>query len=655
MCGIAGIFNTDLNNEHDTASLKAMLAALQHRGPDEWGLFTSGRMLLGHVRLSIIDLKHGQQPMTSDRYALIYNGEIYNYVELRAELSARGIKFYSDSDTEVVLRCFEEYGTDCFAKFNGQFALLIWDKQQQRLYAARDRYGIRPLYVLNFRKKIYFASELKAFDLIPDYYREIDVENLYEHALLWNTLADRTVFKNVRSIESGTFEVYAKDTAVTISRYYQLGEIGCSGSIDYAAARAEFSELLEDSVAMRLRSDVPVAAYLSGGVDSSVTAFLAHKLMQERLHTFSVAFTDKEYDESGFQQEMAARINNKHVAVTVTDDMISENFIEAAGHFERPVFRTAAVPLFLLSNAVNENGIKVVLTGEAADEILFGYDSFKEIKLLQQWKNGKDSDTMQQIVKELYPHLLHYKDPKKQGFIKMYYESFVDTIDNDLVGLNIRIANNNIIQSFINKDHKIADVKQQLPDRVKEILPDNWSSWSLLQKNQFLEMKTLLQGYLLSSQADRMSMAHSVEGRYPFLDHRLVDKVFCYDDSFKLNGFSQKHILRDAYRDFVPASIIDRPKKPYTAPDLKAFFKDGNLKQQTAQFLSESSLNETGIFDAKMVQRFLKKFSRGIPDEIGYRDNMLITFILSTQLLCLKKKNKHTLDESRKSVEIICE
>jgi asparagine synthase (glutamine-hydrolysing) len=223
------------------------------------------------------------------------------------------------------------------------------------------------------------------------------------------------------------------------------------------------------------------------------------------------------------------------------------------------------------------------------------------------------------------------------------------------VGLNIRVHNNCILSNFFNKDCNIELGNGELLENVKSILPGNFDSWSLLQKNQFLEMKTLLSGYLLSSQGDRMSMAHSVEGRYPFLDHRLVEKIFYYPDVFKLNGFSQKHILRKAFRRFIPASIIDRPKMPYQAPDLKSFFKGGSLSETASHFLSRNMIKKYGVFDEKYVDKFIRKFQKGVPDQIGYRDNMLATFLLSSQIASYWMKNPvaHRLEDRLKVVEII--
>ncbi len=634
--------------------MKKMISVLGHRGPDGWGLYTDSHVALGHARLSIQDLSGGHQPMSTGRYVISFNGEVFNFIELRAEMEKRGVQFKTTCDTEIVLKAFELDGPAAFSSFNGQFAILLWDKKEKVLTVARDRYGIRPLYVLDHMGVFYFASELKCFDQIPGYHRSFHMKNLYEHGLLWNTLGDRTVYNDIISLPAGDYAEYRIGEEPRRFTYYQLGENYDLPTPDYEQAREEMVELLSDAVRLRLRSDVPVGNYLSGGIDSSVIAHLTKIHNKDRFKTFAVSFTDKGYDESVYQQEMVERLNSEHIDLKIDYTMINSYLGEAAYHFERPVFRTAPVPLYLLSRKVREENIKVVLTGEAADEILCGYDVFKEVRMLQMWRDNRDNAPVEKLLGQLYPHLSHYKDKTQMGFMKMYYEDFLDDFDNDLMGLNIRMNNNRILGNYLNKDYAVTYEKEELLANLKETLPADYGKWSLMQKEQYLEMKTLLPGYLLSSQGDRMSMGHSVEGRYPFLDHRLVEKAFAYPDDYKLKGFSQKHILRDAFRDVVPPSIIDRPKQPYQAPDLKSFFSDGRLTDEAAPFLSEEAVDMAGVFDKKYVNRLINKFSRRMPKQIGYRDNMLITFILSTQMISRAMDNpRHeSLDESLKRVEI---
>jgi asparagine synthase (glutamine-hydrolysing) len=647
MCGITGVYGIDSDKQNRKLVIRDMSSTMQHRGPDGWGFYISPDIALGHTRLSIVDLSTGDQPLITDNNVIVYNGEIFNYIELRDELQARGIRFKTNSDTEVLLKAFEIYGLDCFEKFNGQFAVLIWNKKSKELVIARDRYGVRPLFILEYNKRFYFSSEMKAFDKIPGYQRSFHPQHLFEHSLLWNTLADHTVYNDIRILPGGCYAIYKDNKLFTEKYFYQLGKDFNKYS-DYSFKQAEegFVDLLNDAVRLRLRSDVPVGAYLSGGIDSSVIVNLVQNHTSQRFKTFSITFSDQEYDESSFQLEMVKQVNSEHCAVNITYNDIDRIFPEAVYHFERPVFRTAPIPLFLLSQKVRESDIRVVLTGEGADEILWGYDSFKELKLLDFWSKYPSSSFRPLLIKKLYPHLNHYKDETSFGMMKMFYEEFLGDYGNTLASLNIRIHNNKILENYFNKELHITYDKEVLIKEMTRIFPSNSNGWSLLQRNQLLEMRTLLDGYLLSSQGDRMSLAHGIEGRYPFLDHRLVEFVFALKENYKLNGFSQKYLLRKAFEKNIPSSIINRPKRPYMSPDLRSFIRNSGPTENTKFFLSESLIKDYQIFNPKWVH--LKKFSEGIPENLGYRDNMIITFILSTQIAnywALHPKNNSLPDE----------
>ncbi len=656
MCGVFGVLDSSCSASEKKQLVCNAVAQLAHRGPDEWGYYLTEGIGLGHARLSIVDLAHGQQPMQNERFVISFNGEIFNHIELRAELENLGCRFQTSSDTEVILQAFEQYGCQCFSRFNGQFAILLWDKREKVLTVARDRFGIRPLYVATISGKLVFSSELKAIDCVPGYRREIDTKHLLEHGLFWNTLNTDTIYKNVRSVESGTFERYRIDGSVETQRYYQIGE-GLTEplKIDFDEAQQQFKALMSDSVALRLRSDVPVGAYLSGGIDSTVIAHIVNQQTNHPFRTFSVGFKDETLDESYYQQLASKEFNSIHHAVDISYDDIAQNLLNTVFHTERPIFRTAPVPLHLLSQAVQQSDIKVVLTGEGADEILFGYDAFKEVKLLEAWKKTGDEHAASEQIRKLYPHLAHYADSRQFGLMKLYYEGFLDDIENEFVGLNVRMSNNKVIQNYLNKDLAVEFNKEDLLAKLKQSLPENYNHWSLLQKNSFLEIKTLMQGYLLSSQGDRMALSHGVEGRFPFLDHRVVDFCFSLPDSFKLKHFDQKHILKKAYQDFIPEEIVNRPKRPYMAPDLIAFFsKEGKMADIAQSLLSESCIGEFGIFDNRITQRFLRKFSNGVSKETGYRDNMIFIFLLTTQMCeyWIRNREQRTPNYDRCTISI---
>ena len=654
MCGIFGIYQPPGERAEVEASLLKGLAQLDHRGPDAWGSYISNELALGHTRLSIVDLAEGHQPMVSDDTVLSFNGEIYNHLELRRELEREGVVFRTHSDTEVLQRMYEHYGLKAFSRFNGQFAFLLWDKRNRCLVVARDRLGIRPLYVWQRGRAIYFSSEMKAFDALFPGERELEPGHLYEHALLWNTLGRDTVYRDIASVSSGTAEIYRGGARESIYRYYDIGNgPSLTSTPSFEEARDEFHAHLDRAVSLRLRSDVPVGGYLSGGIDSTAICQLSKQHKHDRLSTFSIAFDDSRFDESAYQDIANDSIRSDMHKVAIGDDSISERFMEVMYHGERPIFRMAPAPMFALSEAVRESDIRVVLTGEGADEILFGYDSFKELKLLERWKQSGDAAAAGRDIAGLYPHLQHYADNRQLGLMRMYYESFLDSFDNDLVGLNIRIHNNKVIANYLNPDWRLPS-DAQLHDKLISTLPANFSDWTLLQKNSYLEIKTLLQGYLLSSQGDRMSLGHSIEGRYPFLDHELIDYVFHLPDDYKLNGTNQKYILKQALAASLPQAISARPKQPYMAPDIYAFYNEKGIKEVAESLLSPQSIDETGAFNGKMVTRFLRKFSKGVPAKLGYRDNMIFTFILSTQacLHWIKHPRINVLDPAKRSVNV---
>ncbi|HQL01080.1 MAG TPA: asparagine synthase (glutamine-hydrolyzing) [Smithellaceae bacterium] len=654
MCGISGILRFDPDSSELRPTVTAMTAMLAHRGPDEWGVYIGKNVALGHARLSIVDLKMGHQPMAADGLVISYNGEVYNYIELREELEQHGIVFTTRSDTEVVIRAYRFWGKDAFSRFNGQFAIILWDQNNRQMILARDRYGVRPLFVTRRRGAWYFASEMKAFDVLPGFRRTYNIQHLFEHGLLWNTVGSDTVYNNIRTVQPGTVETYRDGGPPAAYRFYSLGCMPQTPPASFEEARDELREMLRDAVRLRLRSDVPVGMYLSGGIDSSVLALLTSQVMGERFKSFSVTFGDSDFDESVYQKEMVSFIGSEHHAAHISYDTICDNFLQVVRHAERPLFRTAPVPLYLLSRLVRDNNIKVVITGEASDEILFGYDSYKELKLLRFWAKAPQSSVRPLLIKRLYPHLRHYADAKAYGLMKLYYEDFLDTITNPLAGLNIRIRNNTVLAAALNKDHLVKYNQDDLIDKITASFPSDYDRWTPLQQNQFLEMATLLDGYLLSSQGDRMSLGHGIEGRFPYLDYRLVERAFYWPDSYKLNGFSQKHILRSAFRGLIPNSIIDRPKLPYQAPDLRAFIRDGRPVPLVEEYLSPERIRHYGVFDERFVARFLNRFTQRSAHQVGYRDNMMLIFLLSAQIAlhCAANPQRKSLDEKLLLVDL---
>src|SRR5262245_22617333 len=428
MCGIAGFLGRPLASVLPRVILERMIGAIAYRGPDAQGFHLDDQVGLAHARLSIIDLAAGQQPMANadETVFVTFNGEIFNYVELRADLIARGHRFRTDSDTEVILHAYEEKGPDCVKDFNGDFAFAIWDARKSQLVLARDRMGVRPLFYTWRRGCLFFASEVKALLETPGASAELDPVALDQIFTFWFPLAPRTPFKDILELPPAHLLI-VNPGEVVLRPYWQLTypDAADADGLDQrseAAIADELQALLIDATRIRLRSDVPVGAYLSGGLDSSIVTAAIKEITPERLRTFSVTFESDEFDESAFQQEMVRALNTEHESVTCTVEDIGRLFPKVIRHAERPILRTAPTPLFALSNLVHGNGYKVVLTGEGADEVFAGYDIFKEGKLRRFCARQPGSRFRPLLFKRLYPYL-----PGLQGQSQKYLEAFFAT------------------------------------------------------------------------------------------------------------------------------------------------------------------------------------------------------------------------------------
>ncbi len=633
MCGIAGYFNLTKFQPPDKELIRKMVQIIRHRGPDEFGAYFDNKCVLGQARLSIIDLSSGSQPMCNENGSIwiSYNGEIFNYLELRKELLAVGHKFKTKSDTEVIIHAYEEYGVGCLEKFNGQFAFAIYDKNKKSLFVARDRMGIRPVYYTIHNNKFYFASEIKSLFCEQSIPRGIDYKGLSEIFTWWTTSPPRTVFENINELEAGHY-LLIKDGEIKNSKYWSIDypeEYDRNRSISSWAE--ELHELLVDSVRLRLRADVPVGAYLSGGLDSSVTTALIKKFTTNKLETFSVAFHDKAYDESEYQSQMAEFLGTNHHQVKCSYDNIAQSFPSVIYHTEKPIVRTAPTPLYLLSKLVNDANFKVVLTGEGADEIFAGYDIFKETMIRKFWAKNPESSWRPMLLKKLYP-TLPLSGARAKFYLETFYKNGLSEIDKYYFSHIPRINTTSKIKDFFS-----CKVKDQIRDHdtlnaFGTDLPENFFKWHNLSRAQFIEAKSLLAGYLLSSQGDRVSAANSVEGRFPFLDHRLVEFATKIPPWHKLLGLKEKYVLKQAMKKELPKEIIERVKQPYMAPDSNCFFQE-NKPGYIDYLMSDKMIDKYGIFNSKYTDKLVNKCSRLVHAHLSFKDNMSFIGILSTQLL----------------------
>ncbi len=646
MCGFCGAVALDGSLQLADGLPERMVGSLRHRGPDEFGAWRDRSCFLGHARLSIIDLATGQQPLTAEdgRHWIAFNGEIYNYPELTHLLEARGHVFRTRSDTEVIVHAFQEWGDACVERFNGQFAFAIWDRQARRLFLARDRFGIRPLFVARAGGTLVFGSEIKALLAWPGLERRVDPERLAEVFTYWSTIAPATPFAGIAQLPPGTTaSVSGADPAGTpppaplpdclaLRRYWRPEFLPAREDQQHPdrAARVrmtrEIRDRLEAAAVIRLRADVPVGAYLSGGLDSSATTALIQSCTDNRLRTFSVGFTDREYDESQWQQAMVAHLGTEHSAINVDGADIAGRFADVIWHTETPVLRTAPAPLHALSGLVRRHGWKVVLTGEGADEVFCGYNIFREAKVRRFWARQPQSPQRPRLLTRLYPYLA--KSPPQ--FLQRFYGQGLDEADDMLFSHRPRWQNTGMMTTFLAPE-ALGPLQAGEPEqRILDDLPPEFAGWGTVARAQYLEMTTFLSGYLLSSQGDRMLMGHSVEGRFPFLDHELAQAALAVPAAARMPLLQEKALLKDSVADLLPAAILRRPKQPYRAPDSASFRTDvGRGVVENA--LDPAAVVAAGFWLPDRVASLRRKWDAG--RLTSARENMAFIGVLSTQLL----------------------
>ncbi len=620
MCGIAGIVRPRRGPPPDEQALLRMSRALRHRGPDGYGYALDAGCGLVNTRLSIFDLPGGWQPIEDSGGAMIvYNGEVYNHYELRRDLEARGETFATTTDTEVVLRLLEREGTSALDRFNGQFAIAWWQPGPRRLTLIRDRFGVRPLhYSLLDDGTLVFGSEAKAIFASGEVRPEPDLAGLDDVFTLWGPRPPQTVFRGIRQVRQGGFVVWEAGRIVEERTWW-------TPSFDQDdAPEGSLEELLRDSVRLRLRADVPVGAYLSGGLDSSLIVALAQRETEHQLRTFSVAFEDPHYDERGHQEEVARALGTDHHVVDIGPGDIAGAFRDVIRHTETPLIRTAPVPLFLLSNEVRANDIVVVATGEGADELFWGYDLFKEVVVREVYE--RDPEGARRMLEELYPYL-----PAEARRGPAWDRFLLETGDADdpLSSHMTRARATEAVKAFYSREVTAELGNGASLARLREGLPASFGSWSSLQRASWLEISTLLEPYLLGAQGDRVAMAHGVEGRFPFLDHRVFEHAARLPAERKLAGLTEKVALRELAADLLPAEVVNRSKQPYRAPEVASFFAAG-CAGWVEESLSAEALEETGIWDADRVAGLVRRCRAG--RATGFREGMALVGVLSTQL-----------------------
>lgn len=554
MCGICGVISLTPDKKVERQDLLAMRDCMVHRGPDEAGLFVEGNVGLGHRRLSIIDLSSGQQPMTNEDGTIIvvFNGEMYNYQNLRDNLIAKGHIFKTHSDTEVIIHAFEEFGENCLEHFRGMFAFAIWDSKKRQLFIARDRLGEKPLYYGKWGDTFLFASEIKGILAHPSAHREIDTKSLDLYFGFRYVPGPRTMFKDIVKLQPGHF-LWIRDNTITVSEYWDFNAIH-TRNIKKEAAEAEFVAILRESVKMRLMSDVPLGVFLSGGVDSSVVVALMSELVAGPIKTFSVGYTgDAKENEFEYARLVANRYRTDHHEFRLTADDFLGFLPKLVWHLDEPIADASTIPLFFISQLAKEH-VTVVLSGEGADELLGGYYAYKKMLLLEWWRSLPGSSLLGGFSAlagrllgnrkvERYANLLRLPlEQRYTGVSRVFTEAERKRLYNAHSGI---------------MTHALADVVAPYYERVKNRQP--------LDRMLYLDTKVWLPDDLLMK-ADKMTMATSIELRVPFLDHVLVEYAASLPVSYKIKGNETKYLLKHAMESRLPKELLYRTKKGFPVP-----------------------------------------------------------------------------------------
>lgn len=623
MCGIAGIVRPRPDMPVERDALLRMARAIRHRGPDGFGTVEGQGAALTSARLAIFDIPGGWQPLRGrhDGSVLVYNGEIYNHPELRVQLARRGYEMETSCDTEVLHTLLQVDGLAALDRLNGQFAFAWWDPSRRRLTLVRDRFGVRPLHLsLLDDGTLVFGSEAKALFASGKVEARPDYRGLDQVFTLWGPLPPRTAFAGVQQLGPGEVLVWEAGRIVERRAWWSPES---AGAPDFGEDALE--SLLRESVRLRLRADVPVGTYLSGGLDSSLITALAQEERGGTVSSFSVAFSDPAYDERPHQERVAEALGTEHHAVEVGYGEIAAAFPDVVRHAEVPLVRTAPVPLYLLAETVRDQGITVVATGEGADEVFWGYDLFKEVALRE--LHDTEPELALELLGRLYPHL---GGDGRRGDAWQRSLLAAGSGGDPLASHGSRATATAAVKAFYSEE--VRGELASAPDTLDELrgqLPPGIVDGPALDRAAWLEIRTLLEPYLLSAQADRVSMAHGVEGRFPFLDHRVYACAAALPPERKLEGMRDKAALRDIAERVLPPEVARRVKQPYRAPEVRPFFGE-DAPDWVEDLLAPAGLEETGIWDPARVQGLVRRCREGRAQ--GMREGMALVGVLSTQI-----------------------
>lgn len=623
MCGIAGVIGD--NKKYSTTMLN-MIESLSHRGKDSLGSYKDDNALLYHTRLAILGIEDGHQPVLNQTKTIVSvaNGEIYNYRELTASLKKLGYVFSDACDTNIIPHLYEAYGTDMFKMINGQFAIAIWDKNNEKLILARDKFGEKPLYYRKIENNIFFSSEITPL-LIPKKSYEINAKCLKDICTTWVPIRGKTLYKDINSVDSGQYLIIEKHR-ITSKYYYAPTFLTDSfNNKSKTELLEELDTLLKRSVLKRINTDVPISFYLSGGLDSSLIAAIASEYIEEKMNTFSISFSDNNLDEAEYQKVMSEKLNSKHRQLKITDTMIIENLYNVILHLQTPILRLGAIPMYLLAEFVHNNGFKVALSGEGADELFGGYDIFKEAKIRAFCERDPKSKLRPLLYKKTNSYINNFNNNNSAAMATFFNQVRSSELFSSHA---IRFQFGEYCSQFFSDTMKKILKDYSVKEDLAIDLPSGFENYTNISKAQYLEIKTFMSNYLLSTQGDRVSMAHSMECRYPFLDNDVAAFAFSLNDRYKINVLNEKYILKELAKKYLPDEIINRKKFPY-----RAMISGNSLlnNEKVSMAVSEESLKKYDVFNSIAVTRFFNKVRS--KNHTTEKEMMLLLFIISTQIL----------------------
>jgi asparagine synthase (glutamine-hydrolysing) len=622
MCGIAAFFSK--NGRISAERLKRATHSLHHRGPDSQEVWISAdqRVGLGHTRLSIIDLTTGDQPIANEdeRIQIVVNGEFYDFERQRRQLERNGHLFRTRSDSEIALHLYEELGVHCLQQLRGEFAFVLWDESNQTLFAARDRFGIKPLYYAVHKDALYLASEIKALFAagVPASW---DEEYFYQHAT-GPAMPDRTLFKGVHQVPPGHY-LTATSNGMRIFRYWEFNyppaEELWANQRDEHVFVEEFAAEFAEAVRLRMRADVPVGCYLSGGLDSCAVLGFAARLSNSPIQAFTLTFDQAAYDEGDIAREMASRTGAHFRSIPIKQSDIADNFADAIWHSETLFSNGHGVSKYLLSRAVRDAGYKVVYTGEGSDEIFGGYVHFRT-DMLQHNTRGQDAAEIQRLLKQL-----EIGNSVSRGMLMPAGETGSLKSVERLLGfvpgcLKVFAAQGQQRQTLFDASFKARfagrDSARLFLDSLD--LPATLRGRDPLNKSLFIWAKSFLPNYILNLLGDRMEMAHSVEGRVPFLDHHVVECVCRAPVSLKIRGTTEKYLLREAAKPLITETVYRRQKHPFLSPPVTTVPTE-RFHQMMQDTLRGRNLAALPFYDQKKVIALLDRLpAMSDSDRVGW-------------------------------------